>query len=131
MALFDAYTIGHACGGSLQFIFIPFAWTVPVEINGDWFLLNVFLHVVFEFIENMPLGVYISRKCYITYTGDAIVNSIGDVLGFSCGYWIVAVSWVQSDGSPLALVLVPLTLALLTFVAIKLSDYAQGKPMCV
>ena len=82
---FDQYSLLHfAVGIIFAFLEIPL-------------LISVFVHVLFEFVENTNLGIrFINNYLSWLWPGgkpgpDAVINSIGDTLSFIFG-WLFA--WV-------------------------------------
>ena len=53
----------------------------------QWFFINFALHCLWEFIENTPCIINGFRKQgFPEYTGDSVINSVGDLMVFSFGY---------------------------------------------
>jgi hypothetical protein len=103
-ALFDPYSFAHAFVGSLQFFLIPPPGTLP------WlyaFLINLYLHVAFEFVENTPFVIRVCRATTVDkeYRGDTVVNSLGDILSFAAAYFATLVLWTLA---PWATFLIPM-----------------------
>jgi len=78
---FDQFSLLHFSSGVLAYF-----WGLsPVA----WFLL----HLVFEIVENTPLGVY-TINTYIWFwpggkpQADSLLNSIGDHFFAILGYWV-------------------------------------------
>lgn len=82
--LFDPYSLSHGLHGMMFLALLqPFARRIPMP----WQLyLVVAGEVLWEIIENTPyiIGRYRTATVSLGYTGDSIVNSLGDVL---CCYW--------------------------------------------
>ena len=87
MSLFDPYSFAHCAGGALQFILLPFIVTLG---DFEMFGLNLLLHFLFEILENTPCVIRFCRVATIDkmYTGDSVLNSIGDLLSFSITYYV-------------------------------------------
>ena len=83
---FDQYSLLHfAVGIIFAFLEIPL-------------LISVFVHVLFEFLENTNMGIHFINKCLFWFwpggkpKADAVINSVGDTLSFIVGWlfaWLV------------------------------------------
>lgn len=78
--LFDPYSLSHGLHGMMFLALLqPFARRIPMS----WQLyLVVAGEVLWEIIENTPYTIerYRTATVSLGYTGDSIVNSLGDVL---------------------------------------------------
>ncbi len=85
--LFDQFSLLHASVGVIAFF-----WKIPL-----W--LGLFVHALFEWVENTEWGVwflneYIIKPGWFTWPGgkygaDAVVNQMGDNIAFVVG-WVLA-----------------------------------------
>ena len=114
--MFDPWSLAHVFIGGLQFTFIPFVWTQPIELNGYFYLLNLCVHILFELAENSNGGIYILRTCFQLAVGDTISNTLGDMISFSIGYLLAACVWIVTSGSVISLVLTLGALSLMSLV---------------
>jgi len=77
--LFDAYTYLHFASG-----IIAFFW-------GISYINTLIVHTLFEFFENTLLGIRIIGDFEYwpggKVTSDSLLNSIGDTVGVSLGWW--------------------------------------------
>ncbi len=83
--LFDQYSLLHFSIGVVAFFF-----KVPLTY---W----IFLHILFEIVENTQTGIYIINNYLPVWPGgkpkaDSIINQVGDtisaILGWVCAYLI-------------------------------------------
>jgi hypothetical protein len=78
--LFDPYSLSHGLHGMMFLAWLqPFARWIPMR----WRLyLVVLAEAVWEIIENTPYTIerYRTATVSLGYTGDSIINSLGDVL---------------------------------------------------
>ena len=61
-----------------------------------WYGVAVVIHTVWELVENSVPGIAFLRKHFPRhfrdYKGDSLLNSVGDVVSFSCGFlWLAVV----------------------------------------
>lgn len=91
-ALFDPYSFAHGFAGCLQFYLIPPPGVWGLEYA---FALNLFLHALFEVVENTPVVIRICRTTTIDkeYRGDTVVNSSGDLVSFMFSYIATFALW--------------------------------------
>lgn len=85
--LLDAYSLSHVLHGLL---FAGLFWLVP-RLSYAWkFTAATFIEVVWEMMENSPIIINRYREGTISlgYTGDSIVNSLGDIASYMFGFWI-------------------------------------------
>lgn len=88
--LFDWYSMVHVLHG------LAYYWLVTLFDRKNKlsiiqkFVIAVFLSCAFEVIENTKWIIAAYRSHYSTfhYTGDSVVNSIGDVISVSIGFWV-------------------------------------------
>ncbi|HEY0428948.1 MAG TPA: DUF2585 family protein [Pyrinomonadaceae bacterium] len=86
--LIDPYTFTHILHGILFFwitslIFgkLPLAWRLLIAISVE---------CAWEIVENTNTVIQRYREATISldYFGDSIINSLGDILSFSFGFWL-------------------------------------------
>ena len=85
--LFVAYSLSHVLHGLL---FAGLFWLVP-RMSYAWkFTLATAIEVFWELLENSPIIINRYREATISlgYTGDSIVNSLGDIASYMFGFWI-------------------------------------------
>jgi len=86
--LFDAYSLSHVLHGVLFFgllwlfrrrLSLPVRAAIAASIEIGW-----------ELLENSPIIInrYRAATVSLGYTGDSIINSLGDVLSFVAGFYI-------------------------------------------
>jgi hypothetical protein len=86
--LFDPYSFTHILHGVL--ICGIFALGLP-RLDRAWALpLAVLLEAGWEILENSPLIIdrYRTATIALGYTGDSIINSLGDILSCSLGFLV-------------------------------------------
>lgn len=93
--LLDQYSLLHAAIGVVAYF-----WNIPL-------LTAVVLHVLFEFAENTPTGMwainkYIIDPGYFSWPGgkhkaDTLLNQTGDNLAFVVG-WLLS-AWLDVEGT--------------------------------
>ena len=86
--LFDPYVFSHVLHGVL---FFGLAWIFADRFNLSWrFLLAAAVEIAWEMAENSPLVIdrYRNATVSLGYTGDSIVNSLGDIIGFAAGFFL-------------------------------------------
>lgn len=82
-AFMDKYSLLHfAVGIVFRFMGIPFVY-------------SIFLHILFEFLENTPAGVdFIDNSPLLQWwpggkkKADSLLNSVSDTIFFALGWWI-------------------------------------------
>ena len=85
---FDPYSFTHVLHGFLFFWLI--AWLVP-RLGSNWQLtLAIVLEAAWEVLENTNFIIerYRTATAAIGYTGDTVVNSLGDILCCTVGFMI-------------------------------------------
>ncbi len=108
--LVDPYTLSHFLHGvifywALRWVKLPTAWRL---------ILALALEMAWELLENSPpiIERYRSQTASLDYTGDTILNSLGDVLASVAGFVFAArLSWQAAVVAYVALELVALYLA--------------------
>lgn len=85
--LFDKFTYLHFAVGIICYFF-------NITLSN-----SIFLHTIFEIIENTEYGVYFIDNYLLFWPGgkqkaDPLINSIGDTIGFIFG-WITALFIAQ------------------------------------
>ena len=86
--LLDAYSLSHLLHG---IIFFGALWLFRARISLSWrFVIAAAVEIGWEILENSPIIInrYRAATVSLGYEGDSIVNSIGDVISFACGFWI-------------------------------------------
>ena len=81
-ARWDPWSIGHFLFGLMQ------AWMAPSLMMG--FPTNLCTQLAWEALENSSLYLRTTRRLWPSqdYHGDTYLNSGGDVLSWSLGYWV-------------------------------------------
>lgn len=85
---FDPYSFTHALHGFLFFWLI--AWLAP-RLNSNWQLtLAIVIEAAWEVFENTNFVIerYRTATAAVGYTGDTVVNSLGDILCCMVGFLI-------------------------------------------
>jgi len=85
--LFDPYSFTHFSHGLAFFVIIWFAARkLPVERR---FLIAAALEAAWEMLENSSFIIerYRAETASLGYFGDSILNSAGDILCMSIGFW--------------------------------------------
>jgi hypothetical protein len=86
--LFDPYSFSHVQHGLVLFFFV--AWAVK-KWSWKWQLwLAIGLEAGWEILENTPMVInrYREATAALGYTGDSILNSMGDILSCAAGFMI-------------------------------------------
>jgi Protein of unknown function (DUF2585) len=87
---FDPYSLSHMLHG---FLFFALLWLVRVRLDTRWRLVAATaIEVAWEVLENSPIIInrYRSATISIGYEGDAVLNSLGDIVSFVIGYFIAS-----------------------------------------
>ena len=87
--LFDPYTFSHILHGIIFYAVLSFMWkrsTVKQRL-----MAALLIEIAWEILENSPLIInrYRAATASLDYTGDSILNSVGDVLSCLAGFWLV------------------------------------------
>lgn len=105
--LLDPYSFSHALHGIIFYWALALLWPKSPQ---EWRLIAaIALEIGWEVLENSPWVVerYRQQTASLDYTGDSILNSIGDVLATVVGFYFAArVSW---------------KVALITFIVVELA----------
>jgi hypothetical protein len=83
--LFDPYTFTHVLHG---FVFIGFVHLLWPRLSNSWKIsLALALEALWEVIENSTFVIerYRSQTISLGYTGDTLVNSLGDMIACAVG----------------------------------------------
>lgn len=95
--LLDAYSLSHVLHGVL---FFGLFWLFRKWIPTHWRMLAALaIEVGWELLENSPIIInrYRAATVSLGYTGDSIVNSMGDIVSFALGYYLASkLRWWQS-----------------------------------
>jgi hypothetical protein len=86
--LFDPYSLSHVLHGIL---FYGLLWLGRRRASLRWrFAIAAAVEIGWEMMENSPLVIHRYRTATIAlgYSGDSILNSLGDVASFMIGFWI-------------------------------------------
>ena len=86
--LFDPYSFTHILHG------VAFFWLTGLifsRLNAGWrYTIAIFAEALWEVIENSNYIIekYRENTASLDYFGDSVMNSIGDVLACTAGFWI-------------------------------------------
>lgn len=86
--LLDAYSLSHVLHGIL---FFGLLWPLRGRLSLGWrFAVAAAIEIGWEMAENSPLviGRYRTATMALGYTGDSVVDSLGDVASFLVGFWV-------------------------------------------
>jgi len=94
--LVDPYTFSHISHGLLFFIALSWVHRMMPEqwrkqFTPAWrFVAAVALEVGWEILENSPMLIerYRGQTASLNYTGDSVINSIGDIVACAAGFLI-------------------------------------------
>ena len=108
--LLDPYSLSHFLHGvifywALRWVKLPVSWRLILALG---------LELAWELLENSPpiIERYRSQTASLDYTGDSILNSLGDALASMAGFVFAArVSWKAAVAAYVVLELVALYLA--------------------
>jgi hypothetical protein len=106
--LADPYSFTHIIHG------IVFYWLLYVAAKklsvSQRFIVAMLVEVGWELLENSPPVIrhYRAATASLDYTGDSILNSVGDVLSCLLGFWLA--SWLPAKASVLLVILIELVL---------------------
>lgn len=74
---FDIYSFSHVQGGIILYFLLSKLLQMSFK---SAFIYSIIIGIIFEIIENSEISIKKFRKIYTKYTGDSIVNIIGDIL---------------------------------------------------
>ncbi len=82
----DIYSLSHITHGILFYLLFKY---LKININKG-FLFAVVLEIIWEIFENSPyiINKYRKRPEYQNYSGDSIVNMLGDTLCMIFGFYM-------------------------------------------
>ncbi|HEX8322893.1 MAG TPA: DUF2585 family protein [Tepidisphaeraceae bacterium] len=86
--LLDPYLLSHVLHGML---FFGLLWIFSDRLGLAWrFLIATAIELVWEMMENSPIVIdrYRNGTVSLGYTGDSVINSIGDILGYALGFFV-------------------------------------------
>jgi hypothetical protein len=86
--LFDPYAFSHLLHGLIFFFAIR--WLFP-RLSFPWvLLLSLLIETGWEVLENSPMVIdrYRAATASLGYSGDSIVNTLGDILACAIGVWL-------------------------------------------
>ena len=83
--IFDPYSLSHLQHGIVFFALLTL-------LKRPSLLLAVLLEIAWEILENTPLVIdrYRAVTASLGYSGDSIINSLGDTLSCACGYMLAS-----------------------------------------
>jgi hypothetical protein len=86
--LIDIYSLSHISHGILFYLLIHRTNIPIIKTYGFW--IAGILELLWEIFENTPyiINKYRKKEEYKKYTGDSIVNIIGDIIFTMIGYYI-------------------------------------------
>tara|TARA_Y100000389_G_C17121689_1_gene345745 strand:+ start:53 stop:619 length:567 start_codon:yes stop_codon:yes gene_type:complete len=88
-SLFDIYSFTHISHGILLFYILYYLNNY--KIYNSMIYISLFYEILWEIIENTPMIINRYRKASNisrNYPGDSIINSIGDVISMSIGFYL-------------------------------------------
>jgi hypothetical protein len=86
--LFDAYSLSHLLHGILFFgVLWLFRRRLPLPTRAA---IASAIEIGWEVLENSPIVInrYRAATVSLSYTGDSIINSLGDVASFMLGFYL-------------------------------------------
>ena len=86
--LFDPYTFTHLLHG---FAFCGLLALAAPRVSAHWrFCLAIACECVWEIVENTNFVInrYREATAALGYTGDTVVNSVGDIVACGVGFWV-------------------------------------------
>ncbi|MFT3788628.1 MAG: DUF2585 family protein [Tepidisphaeraceae bacterium] len=86
--VFDAYSFSHVLHGVFFFAVL---WFARRRLNwSNRFLIATALELGWELLENSPIIINRYREATVSlgYTGDSILNSMGDTASCALGFWL-------------------------------------------
>ena len=73
-----------------HFLFGVFMYLIPMHDVWEGLLVTILLSIMFEMVENSVCGIWTMRKLgFKTYEGDAMGNSLTDIMLSTCGYGMI------------------------------------------
>jgi hypothetical protein len=86
--LADPYSFSHILHGMIFYGML--AWLAPSWRMTSRFAVAVAIELAWEVLENSPMVIerYREQTAALGYTGDSILNSLGDMLSCMLGFWI-------------------------------------------
>jgi len=84
----DPYSFSHVLHG---IIFFWILWLLARRLSTAWkFFIAVVAEVGWEILENSPIIInrYRAATASLDYTGDSILNALGDVAFCMVGFWL-------------------------------------------
>ena len=86
--LVDPYSFSHVLHGFLFWWLI--AWLAPRLALGWQFVIALALEAAWEILENSPWVIerYRSATAAVGYSGDTVVNALGDLASAALGFWL-------------------------------------------
>lgn len=94
--LFDAYSLSHVLHGVL---FFGVLWLFRKRLSLGWrAAIAACIEIGWEVLENSPIIInrYRAATVSLGYTGDSILNSLGDFVSFMAGFYFarkLGLSW--------------------------------------
>lgn len=95
--VFDWYSFSHLLHGVIFFLLL--AWLVPKLGTALKLLVATAIEAAWEVVENSPIVIerYRNATAAVGYSGDSIVNSVGDLLFMAAGFFVArAIGWKGS-----------------------------------
>jgi len=86
--LIDPYSLSHVLHGVL---FFGVLWLFRKKIQPAWrFVIATTIEIAWEMVENSPVIInrYRAATVSLGYTGDSIINSLGDIASFMLGFYL-------------------------------------------
>lgn len=86
--LLDPYSLSHVLHGFLFWWLL--AWLAPRLAVGWQFVLALAIEAGWEILENSPWVIerYRQATAAVGYSGDSVLNSLGDLASAGLGFWI-------------------------------------------
>lgn len=84
----DPYSTSHVLHGIIFYLILRYA--VPKLSQGWRLIIAIIVEIGWEILENSPIIInrYREATAALGYTGDSILNSVGDVLCVLLGFYI-------------------------------------------
>jgi hypothetical protein len=86
--VFDAYSLSHVLHGVLFFgVLWLFRRRLSLPVRAA---IAASIEIAWEMLENSPIVInrYRTTTVALGYTGDSIINSLGDILSFVAGFYL-------------------------------------------